>query len=145
MQGFNKLVEKLKSKQTWDTAHLVNMLGEWKNEVSMRNYHFGTNVKEIRVGDIVDFDIAGQLHPAIIIRIVGDICYACVLTSKENDYCTLGAIENSRLFEGSYYTCTIGSMTKERALARFVGVFDNPHQLKQIKQKLHSLYQTVLK
>jgi hypothetical protein len=101
--------------------------------------------KDIIVGDIVDYNIQGQLHPVIIIKVIDKQCFGVVLTTKNNDYCTLSKIENSRVFSESYFSCTIIGLTVEYALTRWRGVFDNPKEIKRVKTLLKQNYKNILK
>jgi hypothetical protein len=144
MAELNKLFERIAEKQTWGHRELKAVINEWcAGDANIKNDN-SVRPATIEVGDIVLFHIARVMHPSIIISVEGNVCHSVVLSTKNREHHYLAPVENSRLLQTSYYTTTIASMSLELALENFIGIFDQPKQLKSVKKLLKNHYRKLL-
>jgi len=145
MGALSKLYERIKDQNVWGHREITKVIEEWANGEAKIGEATTLRPTTVEIGDIVLFHIAGLRHPSIIFKLEADHCHAVVLSTKNRPHHHLKDVENSRLLPQSNFTTTVVSMTNERALENFIGIFDNPKELKIIKKMLRKHFRSLLK
>ena len=121
------------NQQSWSKEFIIHML----NNLRPNNSHL-TN--KLKVGDVINSKL---LHPALIIKIKGNLVVTVLLTTEETTPNILFKC-NSRFYPNSYITTTISVTNLEIACSYFRSVYDCNSDIKLIKAQLKAFYKTIL-
>lgn len=139
-----QLVNELNMRQSWPKEEVVDRV-KGKLDIA-REENEKKMVKEIKLYDFFSFKLLEISHPCVIFRIDTD-CVWGIITSSNSDgaHHNVAPIEGSRLLSGGWWTTTIVSQTHEDVLSHWLGIFDNPADVKKAVKLLKERYSKILK
>lgn len=146
----NQFLEFLNSKPTHSATSIKDALknveipktAELIKEVDFVDRgHF--RVDKLKKYDIVKVQTFGSMHFLLIHKVVNNLVYGLILTSKDLHHSIL-RVSNDRRFSGGYITNTYISVPLEDCLKKFVSVYENKKEANEAFQKTRQVLKNIL-
>ena len=103
------------------------------------------DVEDLRINDFFSYNIQKVPHPCVIFA-MDESCVWGIITSTNEEGChNVAPIEGSRMLRDGWWTNTIICAPKEQAMNSWLGIFDNPKDVKKAVTVLKEYYKKLLK
>jgi len=143
----------LASKPTWSSKELTTKLQSISNKITETLEDEGKivsvssskkyTVSVLKKYDIVYVSAIGVPHYFMVHRIVGEIVYGVIFTTKTHDHFFLHTVKGDRIFEGNVVSNTYLSISKDLALKSYIRVYEDKKEAEEIFRKLKAHYRTL--
>lgn len=141
MKQLGELLVEVDRKEVWNRVELREKIRKKIDEaengkprvVGLNNY------------DFFGFSIKHSIHPCVIFRMEEECVWAIVASSNEGACHNIAKIENSRYLSQGWWTATIVCVPKTDAYKYWMGIFDNPDEVRRAVKLLGAHYKTLLK
>lgn len=138
-----EMKNEIRAKGTWSKHELEDKI-DGKMDRAIREEQKPI-VECVQLYDFVRVSLHGISHPCVIFR-MDETCVWGILSSGNSDGChNIGKIEESRLLKDGWWTNTVICETKQEALKNWMGIFDNPNDVKRAVKLLKEYYKNILK
>lgn len=138
-----QLANEIRVKGSWTKDELINKI-EKKAEWAEKEEGNG-RVEELEINDFFAYNICAVPHPCVIFAMDEATVWG-IITSSNGEGChNIAEIEGSRLLKGGWWTNTIIRQTREMAVKHWLGIFDNPPDVKRAVKLLNEYYKKLLK
>lgn len=155
IQALDALIKEVSSKPTWSAKELVP-----KIQATSLNLHtqLATNnqvinvtaarkhtVSTIKKYDILYLPLVGLPHYFLVHKIIDDIVYGIVFTSKHKTAFCIHEVKEDRILDGSFATNSYLSVELPEALESFVRVYECKKEADEIFNKITRHYLNLFK
>lgn len=141
--GFLKqLCNEVKVKGTWDKGELERMI--LRKLEAAKAVEDRQKVKTIEIYDFFSYKIMEIPHPCVIFKIEGEKAWGIVASTAEGAVHNVDKIINSRHLERGWWTNTVVCSPVEKCLKHWLGIFDNPEEVKRAVGLLNEYYKKLL-
>jgi hypothetical protein len=142
----------LSSKPTWSSKELTAKLQSISTKLSEVLEDEGKivsvssskrhTVSVLKKYDIIYVSAIGVPHYFMVHRVVGEIVYGVIFTTKTHDHFFLHIVKGDRIF-GNVVSNTYLSISKELALKSYIRVYEDKKEAEEIFRKLKDHYRTL--
>jgi hypothetical protein len=137
-----QLVNEVRIKEVWPVEELTRKIDS-KIEWAEKEEH-QRKVEEVEINDFFSYSVAKVPHPCVIFA-MDEHCVWGIITSTNSSGChNISPIEGSRLLGKGWWTNTIICTTKDAALKHWLGIFDNPPEIRRAVKLLEEYYKKLL-
>lgn len=137
-----QLANEVKVRGAWPLDELEKRIAakiEWAEKEEKES-----RVVDVEINDFFSYNIAQVPHPCVIFA-MNEECVWGIITSSNPIGChNVSAIEGSRLLGNGWWTNTIICSPKELAIKHWLGIFDNPSDVRRAVGLLGEYYKKLL-
>lgn len=142
--GFLKqLQNEVRIKGTWSKEELGEMI--FKKLEQARNVEEKQKMKSVELYDFFSYKIMEVPHPCVIFKIEEEKAWGIITSTNEGAIHNVEKIQNSRHLENGWWTNTIVCHPLNSCLKHWLGIFDNPEEVKRVVGILNEYYKKLLK
>lgn len=159
MRGIEEIEEFIKTdlpkKPSWGAKEIASGLTAISNKLTKRLEEEGTlisvtaskkhEVSTIKRGDIIYGSAIGIPHYLLVHKVVGEIAYCLVFTSKDHPHLTLHIVEQDRILKGSIVSTTYTSVSLSVAKESFIRTYESKKELSEIFKKITAHYRKLFR
>lgn len=146
MINFDKYKKQIKTKKLWSKDDLYSLVNQIKEDLVTAEKDNGRVInmgkvykpETLQKYDIITSFVCGTAHPCIVYRVDDKYVYAICMSTTEAPH-NIHKFEQSRMFK-CWLTNSVIRNTKEQALTKFVGLFDNITEADVAFEKVKLLY-----
>tara|TARA_R110000782_G_scaffold255441_1_gene344259 strand:- start:77 stop:745 length:669 start_codon:yes stop_codon:yes gene_type:complete len=123
----SEVIERIDPKKTYIGSYVISRI----NDVSAEDTYMP---KYLKYGDVVTVSIGAKSRPAVIIKIIENSVIAIPLTTAKNHNFLMES--KSRFLKDGYFCNSYTVMSKDDAIEKFIGVFDDDKMLNEAVNQL---------
>jgi hypothetical protein len=153
--NFEKLIKELPTKPSWGAKELIVKLEKISTEMELELEQTGklisvsskkkNTVTQLKKYDILYLPLVGVPHYFMVHKIVKNVVYGVIFTSKDSNVYVIHRVTHDRILEGSYVSNAYLCVEMDAALKAFIRTYEDKKEGNLIFKKVAAHYQSLFK